>query len=502
MSSSACGPQNPLLTPEEQAAQAIKRAQDAGRSAHDAIKQTTNDSIAAMNAISDTITHAIATSVGVKLTIDAALLVVNPLLAGFFAVLSQIRAGVTETLGATTAEILNEFLGTSLDSTAVTPKCTPGDLLTKCEMIGTQVLQRLESEFAPDHVVTPASGEHGAATFAGFGVNFAVQNSIIALIGGCVPEVHLDDIRELGVEVAQNLGLGRLVRQALRPLVQATISTPYTRQLNARYHPNLPAQTEVAKASHAGRVDPGTVSTWFSELGLSPLIVAEVIEQTRERLKAAEWNTIVAIGNAPTDPNAYEDHAAGFDPGWTAARQAALTYLRLKPIVDRQLTEMLKQVEGGFITQTAFADVVQSVGIPKDVQLAWLQCASVFNNAPRKRPSQADMLFLYEAAQINDQDVSDWLSGEGYYQDDQQLMLTFFRLKLVSATQSASAAKAAHLHAEHVAYVTDEITGLWSRPPTKDELNYWVNLLDSAQRTKHDFTTELKALDPAGPAKP
>ena len=81
-------------------------------------------------------------------------------------------------------------------------------------------------------------------------------------------------------------------------------------------------------------------------------------------------------------------------------------------------------------------------------------------------------------------------------------MLTYFRLKLIQAGHSTSAARAANLHKEHTAYVTDEITGLWSRPPTPAELNYWVTLLDAGQRTKHDVVTELKALPTTGPAMP
>ena len=81
----------------------------------------------------------------------------------------------------------------------------------------------------------------------------------------------------------------------------------------------------------------------------------------------------------------------------------------------------------------------------------------------------------------------------------------FFQLKAAVAANSKSggaAGKAAHLHIEHTAYVTDEITGLFSRPPTAAELTYWVNLLDLAERTKHDFVTELRTLDPKGSAIP
>jgi len=82
---------------------------------------------------------------------------------------------------------------------------------------------------------TTGPGAKAAQTFAGYGVNFGVQNGILALIGSLVPETRLDEVREMGVEVAQNLGLGRLMRVALRPLVQTLIATPYTHELNTRY---------------------------------------------------------------------------------------------------------------------------------------------------------------------------------------------------------------------------------------------------------------------------
>lgn len=493
---------NPPTPPLPSADDVIKRGQAAGTAVHDAVNETLQDPLKASQAASDAIAHAISHSAAINGVIQMAFLALTPLLTGFFTVLDDVRHGVTKTMGGPTAAILNEFLGTEFDSSVVTPAGGGDATIAKARAIGAAILKRLESEFAPQGFVDPVSGERAAETFAGYGVNFGIQNAIISIIGSFVPECHLDDLRELGVEVAQNLGLGRLVRQALRPLVQATIATPYTRQLNARYHPNLPAQGEVAKAYHAGRIPQDQVSTWFSELGLTEQIVAEVIEQTRERLKAAEWNILVAIGDTPADPNALEDHAVGMDPAWAAYRQAALNFTRTKPARERVLSEMLSQVKAGFVTQQAFADFVQTIGIPQDEQTLWVEAAAVFTKVSRKRLSQADMLFLYEAAQVTDLDVEQWATAEGYSDDDTQRLLTFFRLKQIAAAHTTTSTKAARVHAEHVAYVTDQISGLWSRPPTTDELNYWVQLLDSGQRTKADFLTELKALSPSGPAKP
>src|SRR5208283_110452 len=166
------------------------------------------------------------------------------------------------------------------------------------------------------------------------------------------------------------------------------------------------------------------------------------------------------------------------------------------------LTELLPSIKSGFLPPSVMDDTLQRLQLPADEAALWKSIAYSWENVYRKRPSQAEMLYLYESSQLTDLDVQDWLKLEGFSPSDQERMLTYFRLKFLAVTQPASAARQAHLHAEHIAYVTDEISGLWSRPPTPAELTYWVQLLDSSQRTKHDVVTELKALPTTGPAKP
>ena len=96
-----------------------------------------------------------------------------------------------------------------------------------------------------------------------------------------VPWIHADEVREMGVEVAQNLGLGRLMRVALRPLVQTLVATPYQRELQAKYRTNLPAVAELTKAWHASRLEQSTVMTYLQEQGLTDVMIGEVLEQSR-----------------------------------------------------------------------------------------------------------------------------------------------------------------------------------------------------------------------------
>ena len=502
----------------------IDQAKAAGKSVYDAVKSTLNDPLKASQAASDVIAESISHSTVLKGTIDAFMALLNPLLTAFFASLSEVRKGVTNSMGATTAEVLNEFLQTDLVAADIQPGANTDATLAKCQKIGQAVLTSLEHKFTKAADGSSAIGEKAAQAFAGFGVNFAIQNAIITLIGGLLPEVHTDDIRELGVEVAQNLGLGRLVRRALTPLVQATIATPYTFQLQQRYRPNLVSQAEALAAWHANRVPQNDAHQWLEKHGFGDVSIAELIEQTRLRLNAEEWNTLTAIANWATpdtyigpynvsspptatippsqDPAAYDDQAKGMDDDWIALRQQELTWKRLAPLRDRVLSEVVTRIRIGFEDVTTLQKYLRKYQIPADEAQMWRDAAGLLAEVPRKRISQAEMLFLYETAQVTDDEVETWLKAEGFSDSDVQLMLTYFRLKLVQAGHATSAARAAALHKEHIAYVTDEITGLWSRPPTAQELNYWVNLLDSAQRTKHDFVTELKALPTTGAARP
>jgi hypothetical protein len=483
----------------------VARAQAAGKAVYDAVQQTVADPIKASNAASDAISHAISHSTAVKGVIDAFLVLLNPILTAFFTTLTEVRHGASDTMGAATAEILNDYLGTDFDSSVVTPPGGGDATLAKAAAIGKAVLARLEQEFAQGQGGGGEPGGQAAATFAGFGLNIALQNSIIGIIGACVPELHLEELRDLGEEVMNNLGLARLMRTALHPLIQTLIALPYQQELYTKYSPVLLGQGELVKAWLASRLVQADVMDSLRKHGLPDSQITEAIEQARKRLNAKEWNVLTAIGQQGDDPTAYDDNAEGMDDDWIRLRQIVLTGDRLAPAVTRVLSEVLAQIKGGWLDSTSLEKYLSKYNLPQDEVAFWRDAAGELQDVPRKRISESQMLFLYEAAQVTDADVQQWAEAEGYSSQDVQRVLTYFRLELIAKSSGVSPAKAAHLaalHTEHTAYVTDEITGLWGRAPTKDELNYWVALLDSGARTKHDFVTELKELPTTGPAMP
>jgi len=492
-------------TPQPTADDVITRAKAAGNAVYDATNSAVNDPRLASEAASRAISHAISHSTALKGTIDAFMLLINPILTAFFATLGQVRKGVTTSMGDTTAEVLNEFLGTDLDGSVLETGQTSDELLAKCERIGTAILDRLEFEFTRNETVSPDSGAKAARTFAGYAANFGIQNAIVSLIAGCIPEVHIDDIRELGEDVASNLGLGALVSSALNPLVNNTIVKPYNRQLNAKYQQDILGIAELGRWFLRGTGTAESVKQLMREWGYSDEQLTELISQLQPRLGSAEWNVLTALGIAPTDQMQLQDVGRGMPDQLVKLKQVYETFHRLQRPRQRALQAVISQISAGFLQPSDLDKLLSELNVPEDEQAIWRITTGYVYERVRKRLSQADMLFLYEAAQITDSDVSAWAAAEGYSFNDQQQLLTLFQLKAAEAstkTTGGAAARAANLHKEHVAYVTDEITGIFGRAPTAAELNYWVQLLDTSQRTKHDFTTELKALPTTGPAIP
>lgn len=491
--------------PSQLSADAINRANAVFNATYDTVNKKSNDPRLANDHAARAVADHLKAGGIFKTVADAGFTLASQMLAQFFSLISEFRHEVTHTFDDTTAEVVNEFLGTNLDASVMKTGTGGDETIQKANAIGGAVLNRLEQEFAPNGSVSPDTGAAAARTFAGYGVNFAIQNALISLIGACIPETRLDDLRELGVEVAGNLGLGALVSSAIAPLVDNTIVRPYTRQLKAKYQQDLIGYAELMRAILRGTVDKDRFMGYIREQGFSDDQITEVISQMQPRLRSSEWNVLVALGIAPSDQSQLEDVGRGMPADLVALKQRAESFHRLQRPRQRALQAVMQQISNGFLDLTALEKLFTELQIPDDEAAIWRLTAGYLYEHTRKRLSQSDMLFLYEAAQITDQDVQDWAIANGYSTDDALTMVTIFQLRASEAASKSTggaAARAAHLHNEHVAFVTDEITGLFGRAPTTAELNYWVKLLDTGERTKHDFTTELKNLPSTGSAIP
>ena len=193
--------------------------------------------------------------------------------------MSEARKQLDPGLPRLAADILGELTGADIK---------PGDFptgqgfaghLARVQSVGGQLHTLLESEFAPDGAIGPDQGALAAKAFTGFNINFGIGTAIMSLLGEIETLGKVQQFRELGVEVARNLGLGRLSRQALQPLIKTCIAEPYTWHLNAKYRPTRLSEERLTKALFRGAITEATYRSELSELGYSEARIDEVLAQ-------------------------------------------------------------------------------------------------------------------------------------------------------------------------------------------------------------------------------
>lgn len=420
-------------------------------------------------------------------------------------VIKSIRQDGAADFAEVTGEALGEFMAIDTAEVDFAMGKTPDASRKRAQQLGGIFIDMMQEQFGKEGVQSPDAGEAAAKALAGYGINFATSNAFLGIMVELATDGKFADFDKLGEDIANIVGLGRLTRRALQPLVRNAISHPYDRKMRAQYRPDIMSMSELIRAYLAPRFDSDLAKQYMTQHGFSDQQITELIEQNRPRLNSHEWELLQALGDNKANDSMFQDVAEGAQPEVSNGRLQVHTWKRLEPLRHRLLNETLSQIHAGFLQPTDMGTLLARLQIPADEAQLWRDAAGLASERVAKRLSMGEMLFLYEAAQINDLDLEAWLRAERYSEDDVQNLLTYFRLKAAAAATTktgGTAARTAHLHKEHIAYVTDEITGLWGRAPTAAELNYWVQLIDTGERTKHDFLTELKALDTSGPAIP
>jgi hypothetical protein len=366
-----------------------------------------------------------------------------PKLVGLFLkFLADLRAKMDPQVAELAVDVLNEMTGAEFSTQDLPTGQDPASHIDRASAVGGRLCALLEREFAPAGTIDPDQGTKAASTFVGFGINFAVANAMITILGELASVGYIKELRELGVEVAQNIGLGRLVRQALRPLVQTTISDPITWALNKKYHPTLLNPAEATRAFLSGDLD-------------APSYVEEVerrgYDQTRRNALQHQHTTY------PTEAQLYLLELTG-----DIQESDHITYLRMLgysdetiPLVRKaeshELTRRLSfelahrlvpYVLNGEIDQDTYESVISRFTFSQEEKTALVGFINELKSHPTRRITLAQMQKSVEIGYSDIGELQDFLTAKGYTSDDAQIIL-YETLLTMSNTKAAATAKAA-----------------------------------------------------------
>lgn len=387
-------------------------------------------------------------NVGATLTIDMLELV------------DDTRKTLNPTLVAISTAVLNELLGTDY---AVDPGSAPGsgeNPILNAEAVGGLLHDRLLEEFQAEGDVTPESGRTAARRMSGFLINFGVATAFISILGETLSFGKFEQLRELGVEVARNLGLGRLNRQAMKPLVDIMIAQPYKWWFNQQFHPSQFTIGQVINPFTATLMPIEDIFAAADLDGFSHDKVEKLIELHQKRLTVDDAELLFRWGL--WDQSFAEDYIGklgypgGLSPYLTRIAQIKRNDARVGKLIDALETSVLD----GHTTLDELSAVLDTLPLARGEKELILATVQYKTKIPHVHLTFAQLTKAFEDAMIDDTELRDRLARQGYSPDDVDI------LEVQVLLAAAKAAAAADKKAKAAQKKAAKASGVPTPPPT------------------------------------
>lgn len=387
------------------------------------------------------------------------LLVVNALFSTLLAVLAPFLSslfkevlGLLETLrreldpsfAAAAVLVLNELLGTEFTVDHLAQGIDVTSHLARADEVGGLLHDQLTREFQSPGDLTPAAGAAAARRMSGFLINFGTATGIIAALGGLVPFVHLDEMREIGEEVARNLGLGRMHREVMRPLIRTLIGTPYQWYLNLRFHPTQFKEGDLINPFQQTLMSHDQIFQALDLLGFSDDKKEELIKLHQKRLTLDDLDLLQRYGTSSAQ--FVVDYVKTL--GWPEELQDVVRSLVDLRRADAAVRELIAAMEtyaaDGHITLDDLSTLLDNLPIGPMEKRFLLARVQFKVKAPHKTLTIAEIQSAFEQGALTLDDLDTRFTAMGYSLEDVGILEILTLLKLAKLDESKKVAQFAY----------------------------------------------------------
>lgn len=365
----------------------------------------------------------------------------------FLVTMGEARKENQDGLNSLIAGAMTDLLGVEVTGNDIPAGGNPQQQVERAVVIGGKLIDLLTQEFGGNAGPSGVDGAKAARAFTGFNINFSTSAALLSIITEIESLGFLKQFREVGEQMAQSLGLGRLMRIALKPLMDHLVAKPYDRQLANQYRQQRMSEGNIIHADAAGMRDPAALHQDLSDKGYTDADQAALVQLLAKR--AGLTDTLILV----------RGQRMQHDEAVTRIQQEGYSLVEASIIVDAaalndQLTLQVSYVQEAYhlardrhIDEAAFQQVLSSVFLPDAEMQIWSQRLSLHLSNPTKRISLAQLLYLGERSQVTDAEVDAWTTAEGYTLQDAALINLYVLGKELdfdtAAKKKATAATAA-----------------------------------------------------------
>jgi hypothetical protein len=370
----------------------------------------------------------------VAFIIQMVALLITPLAQVVLEGLGDLRKGIDPAVGILAQEVLTEFLGVEVGVENLPLGIGGGDHLARAQAIGALMYNQLEKEFITGGQVVPSSAP--AQTFSGLAINFGLANGIMGLIGGMVPSFagHYEELRELGEEVARNVGLGRLVRRALTPLITTLVSNPAQWAINIKYRATQFKEADLVNPFLGTQLPHDQLYNAMHLLGYSDDKIQAFIQMHEKKLSPTDVQLLIDWGFWTAEDGTKYVQRQGWPAGFAGNVLLLEGFRQVRPWITKEVDLLLSEVGSGQITVNEFAQVIDGFAISAPeksviVALANYRAQKSHVHAPAKL-SGGELFYAFAAGVVTASDLTARWTAQGLPAADQDIRLQLWLLHL------------------------------------------------------------------------
>lgn len=344
------------------------------------------------------------------------------------------------------AAVMGDLLGMEFDADIMRQTFQTRGPIAAMTQVGGTFYGTLEKEFQAG--VSGGSLKptpDAAKAFLGFLISFSVRQGNLAFISELIPAEFniMGGIREYGETLARSLGLGRLARRALQPLINTLVANPLTWSLNNQYRPKLLSAGELIRGFFRNAIPQDKMLEQLRWQGYPEWAIQAAIADHRKGFGTAELLDLVrmgelgelaAVGHLKTSGMTDEDAQTT----WDAAKFSAATSLN-----HRAASELLSQVHAGLRDMSSAMVALEAIKMLPEELEAWKHIFGTLVEVPRKQLTEAELERAYLEGIIDLSTIQDAWRQRGF-SDGANQILTFLLLAKQNAGNKAPAGHVPH----------------------------------------------------------
>jgi hypothetical protein len=322
------------------------------------------------------------------------------------------------------AAVVEDLTGVKVDAEQLKQSTFGSGRLAGMQTLGGDLYSLLEEELKPTSGDLEEGDTAPAEKFLGFLMNFCIRQGNVDAMCEAMPKElgFLSGFRGYGENMAKNLGLGRLARRALQPLMQILVADPLMYKLQEDYRPKrIGATPAIKKFFRTPDFEP-QMRKELGQEGYSDERIDDLITDLRPELSEKQLiEYLFRFGDVSTTVGGQQSLTIrqrlaqrGFSPE-DAERQIQLQRPTLKE------SEIALLFVNGVMAHDLAIVYLNKLGYDDDTAQLALQAHS-FQHTHARRLGLAELKKAFHDSVIDLLELKSHLTAQGYSDDDIQII--------------------------------------------------------------------------------